>query len=154
MDTCAPMGPVKGLLLGLLLNAVLPAHGRTEAADPVEHKSIQFEVVAESDALVVETTWLGEERSLELTEGPTGVWTGEWTGEEVRFLPISIEEVSRDHTALRYAGLEVIPSGTHTLRYRQVSANRIARAPAPSLPLHKPSRVRVFCLRIRTPSFG
>jgi len=86
----------EGRLLLLLATVLLTTEVR---AAP---QTVRLEVVSawrpEGLRIVVETVWLGESRSLELRDNGVppdklvgdGVWSGEWTGEAVRMLPIQV----------------------------------------------------------------
>jgi hypothetical protein len=106
--------------------------GSAEASEPFL-QTVRIEVTnAEGNALsglTAYTTWLGKERSVELTDDGVApdafaadwVWAAEWSGRSVRMLPIRLVAkcVKDAKPAIQevYAGLELLSGGDNVLSY-------------------------------------
>ena len=102
--------------LALLLAAAPPQALRVTVASATAGPGVTIEV---------RTTWLGEPRTMVLTDdgsqpGDTpadGVYAGEWTGDAVRILPITLVQRGDSGEVILYDGLERVYQPADTLSF-------------------------------------
>jgi hypothetical protein len=66
--------------------------------------------------LRAQTTWLGEERTMQL-QPHLGGWSGSWEGEALRLLPLHLELREGELLRAEYDGIEVIAAGEDRLSF-------------------------------------
>lgn len=113
------------------------------AAAPPQTLRVVVATTVPRPGLVVEvrTTWLGEERKMRLTDDGSqpgdvamdGLYSGVWTGEAVRMLPIQLVQPSDSSDWVLYEGLERVYQPSDTLSYALTSDSppRALRVVAP-----------------------
>lgn len=84
--------------------------------------------------LRAQSTWLGEERNMQL-QPHLGGWSGGWEGEALRMLPLRLELREGELLRSEYDGIEVIAAGEDTLSFAVEADGSIRRtATAASYP--------------------
>lgn len=113
-----------------MLSALLLTLASTARAEDAQ--SVRLTVVAPSAMrgmrLRATTTWLGEERQLDLLDDGSqegdaagdGLWTGQWTGQPVTALPIRVEvrTSAEANPVTAYEGTEIILGAEDSLAWR------------------------------------
>lgn len=112
---CACQGgaaPGGSILHGTLQIVIAPLLAVAAWAAPPQVVRLEVASAWRLSAVEVETVWLGEARTLALTDDGRvdgdlpgdGVWVGEWTGEAVRLLPVRVYVTGAEGARVEVSG--------------------------------------------------